>query len=214
MKIKIGLIDDHELVELSLKQLFKPEEDISLAWAATDEESAEHELSQDPVDVILVDLELRGYPHESGLQVLKQLRRKRKGFVSIVFSSHMSPFLVREASRAGAVGYYCKTEFSGLCQGIRQAARGAKEFIGPHAGLIPEVETGLSPREIEVLRCLAKGMSNPEIGQILGVQRGTVKTHIERIYQKLGVANRTSALTAGLAGGYLFTSDLMEDASN
>jgi DNA-binding NarL/FixJ family response regulator len=116
---------------------------------------------------------------------------------------------ILRAVEAGATGYLLKdTPRRELADAIRAAARGETVLAPPVAAkLVTRVRgpapDALTPREVEVLGCVARGLSNVEVGQALFIGEATVKTHLLRVFDKLGVNDRTAAVTAAMAKGIL-----------
>src|SRR5262249_12947495 len=110
---------------------------------------------------------------------------------------------------AGATGYLLKdTPREELTRAVRGAARGETVLAAPVAAKLAARARGpgtpaLTPREVQVLGCIAEGMSNPDIGRALFIGETTVKSHVTRIFEKLGVSDRTAAVTAAIARGIL-----------
>jgi DNA-binding NarL/FixJ family response regulator len=113
------------------------------------------------------------------------------------------------ALAAGATGYLLKdTPRDELARAVRAAARGETVLAAPVAARLARHVRGpapptLTPRETEVLGGIARGLSNPDIGRELFISEATVKSHVTRIFEKLGVSDRTAAVTAAIAGGIL-----------
>jgi DNA-binding NarL/FixJ family response regulator len=113
------------------------------------------------------------------------------------------------ALAAGATGYLLKdTPREDLARGVRAAARGETVLAPPVAARLANRVRGpaapaLSPREVEVLHGIARGLSNPDIGRLLFISEATVKSHVTRIFEKLGVNDRTAAVTTAIARGDL-----------
>ena len=116
---------------------------------------------------------------------------------------------ILRAVEAGATGYLLKDTPRGqLADAVRAAARGETVLAPPVAAKLvtrmrgPAPES-LTPREVEVLRQVARGLSNPEVGRALFISEATVKTHLIRVFDKLGVGDRTAAVTVAMSRGIL-----------
>jgi DNA-binding NarL/FixJ family response regulator len=165
-------------------------------------ESAVAHLPKDKPDVVLVDINLSG---QSGIQCVQQLKPVMPDTQFLMLTVYEDSDHIFDALKAGASGYMLKrTPREELLASIRQVHEGGSPMTGYIARKVvqsfkqaqPEkAETnGLSPREMDVLRLLARGSSYKEIADSLSIGMGTVNTHIHRIYQKLHVQSRTMAV--------------------
>ena len=166
-------------------------------------------------DVILCDL---GLPRMSGIEVTEKVRASYPGTEILIFTVFDEEEKVIGAIKAGAAGYMLKgAEAHKIVEGIKDVHQGGsviqpslarrllQHFSAPAAtqGLRPEVVTQLTNREIECLQMIAKGLSNSEAADVLGLSKATVRTHLEHIYQKLEVSNRVEAVTEGIRQGII-----------
>ncbi len=200
--IRVMVVDDHALFRRGLVRVLEDEGFILAAEAASGEEALER-IEDHPVDVVLLDLHMPGM---GGVEATRRLAGRARVLVLTVSDADDDLFA---AIRAGAAGYLTKSvEPQLLAQAIRQVAAGK-------AVLDPEVTTKaleairqhprpnlpqLSRREREVLSLIAKGYANRTIAETLGISEHTVKTYVQRLYEKLGVATRAEA--AALAAEY------------
>jgi DNA-binding NarL/FixJ family response regulator len=147
--------------------------------------------------VVLMDLLM---PVMDGIAATERIRRELPDVEVIALTSVLEDKAVSGAVRAGAIGYLLKdTQADELCRSIKAAAAGQVQ-LSPQAALrlmrevqVPQSPEKLTARETEVLRLLAQGMSNREIGTTLVIGEKTVKTHVSSILSKLGVPSRTQA---------------------
>lgn len=211
MSIKILIADDHALLRQGIKRVLNFEEDLEVIGEAGDgQEALARTLVLQP-DIILLDLNM---PNLSGLEVTRQLQAARSRTRIIALTIHDSDKYVLEMLRNGALGYLLKdVEPSMLIKAIHVVA-GGDAFVYPQlaerifGGLLEGEDVNakaremwregraerLTPREMDVLSCIAKGFSNQDIAQALFVSEKTVKNHLTNIFRKLNVNDRTQAL--------------------
>ncbi len=197
--IRVMLVDDHGMVREGLKLYLETEEDIEVVGEAADGNEAADKAAQLKPDVILMDLIMPGVDGVEGTQLCLAASPESK---VIVLTSKAEDDLVVPAARAGAFSYLLKdlsAEY--LAQAIRAAATG-KPTLHPLAAarMLREVsgsekETSkheqISPRELDVLKLIARGMGNREIGESLYISERTVKTHVTHLLEKLNLRDRT-----------------------
>lgn len=201
--ISVMLVDDHPVVRTGLRGLLSAETDIEVvAEAGSGAEAVARAAAVKP-DVVLMDLRMPGGDGVSATRALAGSTR------IVVLTTYDTDSDITRAVAAGAVGYLLKdTHPAELVRAIRSAARG-ETVLAPSvaARLVTTVRTGkhdgLSVRELEVLRLVADGTSNADIGRALHIGEATVKTHLMRAYQKLGVNDRTAAVTTAVRRGLL-----------
>ena len=188
------LADDQRLVRRSLRLLLEGENDVEVVAEAGDLFTTLRHVKGHLPHVLVLDLRMPGW---SSLQTIRRLRAEVPETEIIVLTMEDSPVFARQAIDAGAVGYVLKDSADDeLSDAVRRAARG-QEYISPRVGaglnaLQRAVEIdGLSPREIEVLRLIALGLTSSEISQKLHLSRRTVDSHRRRIHRKLGLGKRS-----------------------
>jgi DNA-binding NarL/FixJ family response regulator len=196
-KISVVIVDDHEIVTLGLVYLLSTTQDIEVVGTATDGKvGVEMVLSKVP-DVVLMDLSM---PELDGISAIRSLVIAGSPARIMVLSSSGDSSDIQQALAAGAGGYLLKhSEPSVILNAIRSIAQGGAP-LDPVAGSVllrqqnaPETSVRLSPRELEVLRLLAKGFANKQIAARLKITDRTVKAHLTRIFHQLGVSDRTHA---------------------
>jgi DNA-binding NarL/FixJ family response regulator len=197
MGIRILTVDDHSVVRQGLRMFLSLDEELEVVGEAADGVEAvqlAHELQP---DVVLMDLLMPGM---DGIEATQTIRQELPEVEVIALTSVLEDQAVYDAMRAGAIGYLLKdTQADELCAAIKAAAAGQVQ-LSPAAAkrLMREVQAPqspetLTPRETDVLRLLAHGKSNKEIGVELVIGIKTVKTHVSNILSKLGVSSRTQA---------------------
>lgn len=207
MTIRVLLVDDQALFREGLETLLSIHKDIQVVGQASNgQEAVDLALNLRP-DVILMDMQM---PVLNGIGATRRLKQSLPECRVIVLTTFNDNETIFDALRAGAVGYLFKDVGSAqLADSIRHTARGeaildpsvaakvVAEFSrvsslvgGTSSEVLPEA---LSEREIELLRLIASGQSNKEIGETLFITEGTVKNHITHILGKLGVRDRTQA---------------------
>jgi DNA-binding NarL/FixJ family response regulator len=202
----VFLIDDHEIVREGIKRMLASAADIAIVGEAPSGEDALPLVADIKPDVVLLDLSLPGV---QGLDVLRELQMFSQPPPVVVLTIHDEQELVLGAARLGAHGYVLKqASRQELIDAIMSAASRGYYFSPEIVDILRNPRTPVSPvqlstREIEVLRLVADGADNREIAERLFVSSETVKTHLNNIYRKLGVAGRAHAVAIGLRQGWL-----------
>ncbi|GAB2459869.1 response regulator [Streptosporangium sandarakinum] len=203
--IRILLVDDHPVVRSGLRAMLAGQDDFELAGqAATGEEAVEMARRLSP-DVVLMDLRLG--PGMHGGEATRRIVAAGGPRV-LVLTTFDTDADILAAVDAGATGYLLKdAPQHELHAAIRSAAAGGSALAPSVAsrllGRMRAPDTTLSPRELEVLTQVADGLSNREISRRLFLSETTVKTHLVRIYAKLGVDSRTAAVAAATRRGLI-----------
>ncbi|WP_269513729.1 response regulator [Brevundimonas subvibrioides] len=197
--MRILIADDHELTRAGLRAVIEREPDmVVVAEADTAEVAVEHTRSGD-IDVAILDI--RFGPGMNGLEAAQRIIEQAATRV-LLLTLHDTPEYVRRALASGATGYVLKDAGrEELLHAIRAVASGRTALPGdllrkamtPTTGPRPDDLARLTPREREVLESVARGLTNKEIARDLGIGPGTVKSHVEKLIAKLGVADRTQA---------------------
>lgn len=198
--VTVLLVDDHPVVREGLRSFLELQEGIEVVGEAGDGDEAVAAVSEHVPDVVLMDLVMQG---TDGIEATRRIRGVSPSTKVIALTSFSSDEMVFPAIKAGAAGYLLKdVEPKEIVDAIRRVHAG-EALLHPEvaARLMDEVSTddraprgsALTPREMEVLRIVARGRSNREIAGELGVAEKTVKTHVSNILQKLHLADRTQA---------------------
>ncbi|HWU23283.1 MAG TPA: response regulator transcription factor [Nocardioides sp.] len=207
-KIKVLLIDDHELIRNGLGAVIDLEPDMDVVGTAAT--VAEGLVAYDRLrpDVVVTDLQLQD---GTGLDIVRTLRKKSDQLGLIVLTMHSGDEQIFAAMQAGASGFVGKDAPSTeVIKAARHASVSPKAFVC--AGLVGAMmrrasgeSTALTEREHDVLLLLAEGLNAAQIGAKLYLSESTTKSHIARIYQKLGAVNRAQALVTAMRIGLLST---------
>jgi DNA-binding NarL/FixJ family response regulator len=201
--ITILCVDDHPLVRKGVASILATEPDLLLLGEAENSSEAIRLFRLHQPDVTLMDLRLPGV---SGIEITREIRREFPDAKIIALTSYDGDQDIYRALEAGVRGYLLKEMVhSEVTRAIRIVHSG-KRFIPSEVSdqlseFFPEV--ALTPREMEVLMWVARGLGNKEIGAQLGTAGGTVKAHIQNILGKLGAKDRTHAVTIGLQRGII-----------
>ena len=199
-RIRILIVDDHEVVRLGLRTLFEDDPDLEVVAEAGDAPAALLEAERHRPQVAIVDINL---PGRSGLDVCREIRLRYPDTHIVMLTSYADEDFIVAALRAGASGYVLKQVGGGeLVRAVQAAARGemaldpqtAARVVSRLRDLETKAETealrALSPREREVLALVANGQSNKEIGAALNLSEITVRNYLSNMLEKLGLNNR------------------------
>ena len=204
--IRILVADDHPVVRAGLCALLSDEPGLTVVGEAGDGEEAVRLARRLCPDVVLMDLQM---PRLDGAAATAQITTSLPDVRVLVLTTYDTDVDILRAVEAGAAGYLLKDAPRGaLGDAVRAAARG-ETVIAPRvaAKLVTRVRAprpgALTARELEVLRLVARGMTNADIGRALFIGEATVKTHLLRIFGKLGVDDRTAAVTTAIEHGIL-----------
>ncbi|GGT26402.1 response regulator transcription factor [Streptomyces atratus] len=214
---RIVVVDDHEVVRAGFAGLLDTQPDFTVVGTASDGAEAVRVCAQQRPDVVLMDVRM---PGTDGIEATAQIRAAAPdggGPRILILTTFDLDEHVYDALAAGAGGFLLKdVTAEHLFDAVRVVAAGeallaptvTRRLIGEFARLrrrppaVPTAPlTALTPRETEVLRLLAEGLSNPEIAARLSVSEETVKTHVSRILNKLGLRDRTQAVVAAYESG-------------
>jgi len=209
-KIRVFLADDHAVVRKGLETLIDTRDDMEVVGVASDGEEAVQQVAQLQPDVILLDIQM---PRKTGVEAIGLIKAANPDARILVLTSFSEDETVFGAIRAGALGYVLKDSLPReLIQAIRNVHEG-RSFLHPDIALRviqelsrpqanrPLTEEPLTEREVEVLKLVARGLSNQTIAEMLVVSERTVRTHISNILGKLHLANRTQAALYALRQG-------------
>ena len=225
-KIRVVVVEDQPPVLKNQLKILQEAPEIEVIGTALSGEAALALLEKEQPDVILQDL---GLPRMTGIEVTREVKKRWPGVEVLIFTIFDEEEKVIEAVKAGASGYLLKgASGEKVIEAIREVKAGGsviqpnlarrllRHFRVPEDSSAPPSPEPLPPgireeppfrplteREIEILRLIAKGLSNTEAAGVLGLSRATVRTHLEHAYQKLEVTNRVEAITEGLRMGLI-----------
>jgi DNA-binding NarL/FixJ family response regulator len=204
--IKVMIVDDHPVVRAGLVGILAAEKDLVVVGEAASADEAVTAARSLLPDVVLMDLRM---PGGDGVTATAGVLAAAPAARVVVLTTYESDADILRAVEAGAAGYLLKDAArADLVAAIRAAARGETVLAPSVATRLvdrmrhPQPADALSPRELEVLRLVARGLSNVDIGRELFISEATVKTHLLRTFAKLGVSDRTAAVTTALAAGH------------
>lgn len=205
--VRVLLVDDHPVVREGLRGMLTAEEGIDVVAEAGSGDAALAAVREHAPDVVLMDLRM---PEGDGVSATAEINAAGLGARVVVLTMYDTDSDILRAVEAGAMGYLLKdSSRHELAAAVRGAARG-ETVLAPSvaARLVTHVRAPSAPetptaREVEVLRLVADGLSNAEIGGKLFISEATVKTHLLRVFGKLGVSDRTAAVTAAIRLGIL-----------
>ncbi|MGY0388710.1 response regulator [Nocardioides sp. WG-D5] len=199
--VRVVLVDDHPVVRAGVRALVSAQDDLDVVGEAADSAQAVAIVAETKPDVVLMDLSLGDGP--GGAETTRLVRDLPSPPQVLVLTTYDTEADVLEAVDAGAAGYLLKdAPPDELFRAIRGTARGetvlapsvATRLLQRAASPAPKV----SPREVEILRLLAKGLGNKEMARELLVSEATVKSHLSHIYTKLGVDTRAGAVATAI----------------
>jgi DNA-binding NarL/FixJ family response regulator len=227
-KITVVVVEDQPQILKNQLKILAESQEIEVIGTALSGEAALELLEKKQPDVILQDL---GLPRMTGIEVTREVKKRWPKVEVLIFTIFDEEEKVIDAVKAGASGYLLKgTSSEKIIEAIRDVKAGGsviqpnlarrllKHFHVPEEGAPPEppykrplppgnreepATRPLTEREIEILRLIAKGLSNNEAASVLTLSRATVRTHLEHIYEKLEVTNRVEAVTEGLRKGLI-----------
>jgi DNA-binding NarL/FixJ family response regulator len=203
--IRVVVADDHPIVRSGIVALLRTAEDVEVVGeAATGLEAVDLAASLAP-DLVLMDLRMPGI---DGDEATARILKARPATRVLILTTYESDDSILTAIEAGASGYLLKAApQEEILAGVRSVARGEVALAPSIAALLVQrlktPATTLSPRETEVLKLVAAGQSNPTIATTLFLSEATVKTHLLHIFEKLGVSDRTRAVTKAMELGLL-----------
>ncbi len=204
--VRVLVADDHPVVRSGLAGMLAVEDDIEVVAEAGDGAAAVAAARDLRPDLVLMDLRM---PVLDGATATAQIVAELPGVRVLVLTTYETDADILRAVEAGATGYLLKdTPREQLIAGVRAAARG-ETALSPSVAmrLVQQVRGGdaerLTPREVEVLAGVSRGLSNAAVGRELFITEATVKTHLLRAFAKLGVDDRTRAVTTAMQRGIL-----------
>jgi DNA-binding NarL/FixJ family response regulator len=208
MSLRIVVVDDHALVRAGVRALLGDADDLTVVGEAGDGAETMRVVAAERPDVLVLDL---GMPGMDGFEVLQRLRREHPEVRVLVLTLDDDPRSVQRAVREGAHGYVLKDTIAReLVQAVRRVAQGGSAFDGEAQTALRDAARGtldplarLSPRELEVLKRVARGLPNKTIGTELHIGVRTVETHRANAMRKLGLHSTAEVTRFAMAQGLL-----------
>jgi two-component system NarL family response regulator len=199
--IRVLIADDHPVVCLGLLGIINGQPDMLVVGQARSGTQAVALARKHSPDVILMDLRM---PEMSGVEAIAAIRAERPESAVIVLTTYQGDEDIRKAIAAGAQAYLVKgMSHLKLLDAIRSVHAGNQYFPRSIRNSVPGKlnKSALSPRELDILRLIVKGLSNQEIAEALSITRGTVKWHVNIILRRLDVNDRTQAVVVAVQRG-------------
>ncbi|MBK6849574.1 MAG: response regulator transcription factor [Proteobacteria bacterium] len=206
--IRLVLVEDQAAILSQQLRLLEGFPELAIVGTARDGAHALEVVAQQQPDVVLLDL---GLPDLSGIEVTRRIRSSHPLTEVLIYTIFDDEDGVLAAIRAGASGYLLKgTPASRILEAVRDVHQGgsviqpqlARSLLRRFGSPAPS-GPGLTPREAEILTLIAKGLTNRHAAETLGLSRATVRTHLEHIYAKLEVSNRTEAVSEAIRRGLI-----------
>lgn len=213
--IKVMLVDDHEVVLEGLIRILEKQGGIKIVAVARSAEEALEKIVRFPPDVAIVDIQLPGM---NGIELIKRIKASYPEIEAITLTVFDDEQFAKQAIKAGAIGYVIKDAAKDeLVKAVRAAAKGEslistsvarkllEELSEPAGSKARKKEEegfeGLSQREVDVIKLMARGYNNRQIADLLFISEHTVKVHIRNIFRKIEVADRTNAVLWAIERG-------------
>ena len=199
--IRVLIVDDHPMIRAGLTATIDPEPDMTVVASASNGKEGLQQYRQHQPDVMLIDLKM---PEMGGVEAIRTIRGEFPSAKIIVVSTYQGDEDIYRALEAGAVTYLLKdTLAEKLVAIIREVAAGGRPIPPEVAQRLTDrmFQTALTPREVEVLRLVARGMRNKEIAADLRISDETVQGHVKNILAKLSVHDRTEAVAVAIRRG-------------
>jgi NarL family two-component system response regulator LiaR len=200
--IKVMIVDDHAVVRSGLSAFLLAFDDLEHVGDATGGADAVSKCTSLRPDVVLMDLVM---PEVDGAEATRRIKEACPEVQVIALTSYKEDDLVQGALKAGAISYLLKNVTADELADAIRGAHAGRSTLAPEAAQVlikaatePAQDEGLTSRELEVLRLMVRGDSNPDIAEKLFVSRSTVKFHVSNILMKLGTATRTEAVAVAV----------------
>jgi two-component system, NarL family, response regulator len=205
--IRILIVDDHPVVRAGLTSMLGTQPALQVIASASSGEAAVAIIGRSEADVVLLDLRMPGM---SGVETILKMKSANVNARIIILTSFETDEDIYQAIQAGAQGYLLKdTSLKQMVEAI-QTVHAGRRYIPPDIAVrLAErmMRANLTARELEILKMLSKGLTNKQIGLVLGISDNTVKNHVNSIIEKLEVSDRTEAATTAIQRGLITVED-------
>jgi DNA-binding NarL/FixJ family response regulator len=222
-KTTVVVVDDHPLLRDGIINLLEKEDDFEVIGQAGDGEEAIRIVDERPPDVVIMDI---GMPGVDGIDATRQIKADHPEVCVLALTVHDSEEYIAAILDAGAAGYLLKTTYGKeLVEAVRAAHLGEfvldteignrvfRAFTNRSSQPVTlDIKEALTPRELEVIKLVARGKTNEEIAGPLGISLGAVRNQLSGIFSKLNVGSRTGAIITCLRGGIISLDELAEEA--
>ena len=202
-RIRVLVADDHPVVRTGLAAVLVQQADLALVAEAENGERAVALYREHQPDVCLMDLRM---PVMDGVEAIRAITTEFPGARILALTTYEGDADIRRALEAGARGYLLKDMLlTDVVQAVRAVRRGERvipDAVAARLAEFPE-RSDLTDRELEVLKLVARGLSNKEVARAIGRTDETIKIHLKNVFAKLGVADRTEAVTVALTRGLI-----------
>jgi two-component system, NarL family, response regulator LiaR len=203
--IRVMIVDDHAVVRSGLSAFLMAYDDLEFVGEAGGGLEAVRKCPEFKPDVVLMDLVM---PEVDGSEATRLIREACPHVQVIALTSYKEEELVQGALKAGAIGYLLKNVSADELDKAIHAAYAGRPTLAPEAAEVliraathkEDPDPGLTDRELDILRLMVDGLSNPEIAKKLFVSRSTVKFHVSNVLMKLGATSRTEAVSMAIHG--------------
>jgi DNA-binding NarL/FixJ family response regulator len=214
-QVKVLVVDDHPVIRDIVRMACEGADGLEFAAGVGDGDEALREAERVHPDVVVLDLSL---PKQGGLEVARQLKQRRPGIRILALAGDADPDTIFECRRIGVEGLFEKTEaVDRIAPAIRAVARGEISFTTQQQRVAHEqlgklvrrardayrVTSSLTTRELQVLSCIAEGLTTRQIATRLGLSERTIESHIAKLYSKLGARTRVQAVVEASRLGLL-----------
>jgi DNA-binding NarL/FixJ family response regulator len=200
-RIGVLVVDDHPMMRDGIASTLRAQSDMECVGEAGNGREAIDQFVRLRPDVMLLDLNM---PDLNGLEALRVIREQFPDARVVVLTTYNGDVLANRALKAGALGYLLKSSLRTDLVGAIRAAHHGRRYVPAEVAVVIAEHVGteeLSPREIEILRRIASGLSNKEIANELGISDETVKTHLKSAFSKLHVNDRSHAIAIAMERG-------------